>query len=172
MIPSGVEVIINGTTVRVKGPKGELTKDFNPAILISKEGSMLIVTPKNENKTTRALWGTVRQGLANMIQGVNQEFTKQLQIEGIGYRASVENKNLILNVGFTHPITIEAKPGISFKVEKNIVTVSGVDKDLVSMIAAQTRRVKPPEPYKGKGIRYVGERVRKKVGKKAVAATK
>jgi large subunit ribosomal protein L6 len=118
------------------------------------------------------MWGTARMHLANMVLGVTRNFIKQLQIEGIGYRAAVEGQNLVLNIGFTHPVIINAEKGIAFKVEKNIVTVTGYDKELVAKIAAQIRRVRPPEPYKGKGIRYVGEKVRKKVGKKAAAGAK
>jgi len=110
--------------------------------------------------------------LANMVQGVCAGFEKQLQIEGIGYRAAVEGKDLVLNIGFTHPVRIIAPADIAFKVEKNIVTVSGCDKETVGKIAAQVRRVRPPEPYKGKGIRYVGENVRRKAGKKAAGASK
>ncbi len=168
-IPAGVEISIDGARVRVKGPKGELARDFGAGVLVTKEDSLATVTPQNESKAARALWGTVRMHLANMIQGVTQEFTKQLQIEGIGYRAAVEGKNLVLNMGFTHPVTVGAEPGIVFKVDKNIIAVSGSDKELVSKIAAQIRRVRPPEPYKGKGIRYLGEKVRKKEGKKAAA---
>jgi large subunit ribosomal protein L6 len=168
-ILSGVDVVVDGSTVKVKGPKGELSRTFPSGVSIAKDNGELMVTPSNESKAARALWGTVRMHLANMVQGTSQGFEKQLQIEGIGYRAAVEGKNLVLNMGFTHPVTIEAEAGISFKVEKNIVTVIGFDKELVSKIAAQIHRVRPPEPYKGKGIRYVGEKVRKKVGKKAAS---
>jgi large subunit ribosomal protein L6 len=169
IIPSGVDVAINGANVTVKGPKGQLSRNFGPEVLITKETSTLTVNPANESKAARAMWGTARMHLANMVQGATQDFVKQLQIEGIGYRAAVEGKNLVLNMGFSHPVTIEAEQGIVFKVEKNIVNVSGYDKELVAKVAAQIHRVRPPEPYKGKGIRYVGEKVRKKVGKKAAA---
>jgi len=171
-IPAGVEVAVDGTRVSVKGPKGVLTRDFGQGVNIAKEGAELTVSPANQSKASRALWGTVRMHLANMVQGVVSGFEKQLQIEGIGYRAAVEGKKLILNMGFTHPVAMDPEAGIAFKVEKNIITVSGYDKELVSKIAAQIRRVRPPEPYKGKGIRYVGEKVRKKVGKKAAAGAK
>lgn len=172
MIPSGVSVTVDGMSVKVKGPKGELSRVFSSEVAISKEESVLSVAPRNESKAARALWGTVRMQLSNMVQGSTQDFNKQLQIEGIGYRANVEGKDLVLNMGFTHPVTIIAEPGITFKVEKNIVNVAGIDKEQVSKVAAQIHRVRPPEPYKGKGIRYVGEKVRKKVGKKAAAGAK
>ncbi|UMX47561.1 MAG: 50S ribosomal protein L6 [Candidatus Nealsonbacteria bacterium DGGOD1a] len=172
IIPSGVDVAIDGANITVKGPKGQLSRDFGSEVLITKEASVLTVNPANESKVARAMWGTVRMHLANMVQGVTQDFVKQLQIEGIGYRAAIEGKGLVLNMGFSHPVAINAEPGVVFKVEKNIISVSGCDKELVSKVAAQIRRVRPPEPYKGKGIRYVGEKVRKKVGKKAAAGAK
>jgi len=172
IIPDGVQVTIDGTQVKVKGPKGELARDFGTQVLVTKEDNTLTVSAQNETKAARALWGTYRMHLANMVKGVTEDFNKQLQIEGIGYRAAIEGKNLVLNMGFTHPVMIAAEPGITFKVEKNIVTVTGFDKELVAKIAAQIHRVRKPEPYKGKGIRYVGEKVRKKVGKKAAAGAK
>jgi len=170
IIPSGVSVAIDGADVRIKGPKGELSRNIGREVSVAEEGGLLAVSPKNESKAARAMWGTARMHLANMVQGVTQGFAKQLQIEGIGYRAAVDGQNLVLNMGFTHPVVVQALPGISFKVEKNIVTVAGYDKELVAKLAAQIRRVRPPEPYKGKGIRNVGEIVRRKVGKKAAAA--
>lgn len=172
IIPSGIDAVIDGNTVKIKGPKGELSRSFPVGVSITKEDGKLLVMPQNESKMARALWGTVRMHLANMVQGVSQGFEYKLQIEGIGYRAAVEGKDLVLNMGFTHPVKIVAEPGITFKVEKNIIIVSGFDKELVSKVAAQIHRVRPPEPYKGKGIRYVGEKVRKKVGKKAAAGAK
>ena len=169
IIPAGVNVSIDGGSVSVKGPKGELARTFGKDVVISNENGVMSVAAANDSKAARALWGTVRMHLDNMVRGVVTDFEKQLQVEGIGYRAAVEGKNLVLNMGYTHPVTIVAEPGIAFKVDKNIVTVSGYDKELVSKVAAQIRRVRPPEPYKGKGIRYVGEKVRKKVGKKAAA---
>lgn len=171
-IPAGVSAAVNGAEIKIKGPKGELCRDLGKEVSVVQEGQTLLVLPKNESKAARAMWGTARQHLANMILGAIQDFSKQLQIEGIGYRGAIEGKNLVLNVGFTHPVIIAAEPGIVFKIEKNIITVSGYDKELVAKTAAQIRRVRPPEPYKGKGIRYVGETVRKKVGKKAAAGAK
>jgi len=171
IIPAGVDVAIEGGRVSVKGPKGQLSREFDANVSITKEDGTLVVAVTNESKIARALWGTVRMHLANMVEGTVNNFNKQLQIEGIGYRAAVDGKNLVLNMGFTHPVTINSEEGISFKVEKNIITITGYDKELVAKLAAQIRRVRPPEPYKGKGIRYVGEVVRKKVGKKAAATS-
>lgn len=171
-IPAGVDVTIEGGKVMIKGPKGELARDFGSNVVIAKEGSEVVVSPKDGSKQARALWGAVRMHIANMVDGLTKGIEVKLQIEGIGYRATVEGKNLVLNVGFTHPVAIEAPAGINYKVEKNIVSVMGYDKELVTKLAAQIRRVRPPEPYKGKGIRYVGEVVRKKAGKKAAATAK
>lgn len=166
-IPAGVTIEVVPGEMRVKGAKGELSRSIDPRINVTVGDGTVSVSASNGEKTTRALWGTSRMHIANMVEGVSSGFTKKLQIEGIGYRASVDGTALVLQVGFTHPVKIEAEPGIAFKVEKNIVTVSGINKDTVSKVAAQVHRVRPPEPYKGKGIRYVGELVRKKVGKKA-----
>jgi len=172
IIPAGVDVVIEGGKVKIKGTKGELIRDFGSNVVIAKEDGVVVVSAKDGSKQARALWGTVRMHIANMVTGVVQGISSQLQIEGIGYRAAVDGGNLVLNVGFSHPVVINAEPGITYKVEKNIVTVTGYDIELVTKLAAQIRRVRPPEPYKGKGIRYVGEKMRKKVGKKAAAGAK
>jgi len=169
IIPSGVTVVIDGLNVKIKGAKGELSRSFPAVVSVVNDNGSLIVNPQNESKFARALWGTVRMHLSNMVEGVSAGFERKLQIEGIGYRASLEGVNLVLNMGFTNPVKIAAEPGITFKVEKNIVTVAGFDLELISKIAAEIHRVRKPEPYKGKGIRYVGEVVRKKVGKKAAS---
>ena len=168
LIPEGVEIKIERQKIIVKGPKGELSKEIRPEIKVETREGKIFVSPQKETKKTKALWGLTRALLANMIKGVTEGFEKKLEIEGIGFRASVEGEDLVLYVGFTHPIRIKALEGIKFSVEKNIITVSGADLEKVSQIAAKIRKVKPPEPYKGKGIRYVGEVVRRKVGKKAV----
>jgi len=132
-------------------------------------------TSSIETKKTKAFWGTTRALLANMIKGVKEGYERKLEIEGLGFKASVESgapENLILYVGFSHPVKIKAPKDIKFLVEKNVITVSGIDKELVGQIAAKIRKVKPPEPYKGKGIRYLGEQIRRKVGKRVVAAPK
>jgi len=168
LIPERVEIKIERQKIIVKGPKGELSKEIRPEIKVETREGKIFVSPQKETKKTKALWGLTRALLANMIKGVTEGFEKKLEIEGIGFRASVEGEDLVLYVGFTHPIRIKALEGIKFSVEKNIITVSGADLEKVSQIAAKIRKVKPPEPYKGKGIRYVGEVVRRKVGKKAV----
>ena len=170
LIPENVEVKIEGQKVMIKGPKGELSREIRPEIGIEVKENKVFVMPQIETKKTKALWGLTRALLANMIRGVTEGFEKKLEIEGIGFRASVEGEDLVLYVGFTHPIRIKAPEGIKFSVEKNIITVSGADLEKVSQIAAKIRKVKPPEPYKGKGIRYLGEVIRRKVGKKVVTA--
>jgi len=168
LIPEGVEVKIEGQRVIIKGPKGELQREIRPEIKVEIEDKKILVLPQIETKKTKALWGLTRALLANMVEGVTEGFEKKLEIKGIGFRASLEGEDLELYVGFTHSIRIKAPEGIKFSVEKNIITVSGADLEKVSQIAAKIRKVKPPEPYKGKGIRYLGEIVKRKVGKKAV----
>lgn len=170
-IPSGVQVQVEGKTVHAKGPKGTLSKEFFDEIGVRVEEDKISVEPltKNMNKKVKALWGTTRSLIANMIEGVSKGFEKKLEIEGVGYRASVEGKDLVLNVGFTHPVKIEAPEGISFAVEKNVVLVSGIEKETVGQVAASVRKVRPPEPYKGTGIRYQGEYIRRKAGKRVGA---
>ena len=170
IIPENVEVKIDNQKVMVKGPKGELSKDFLSEIKIELKDGKIFVLPEFQTKKTKALWGTTNVLISNMIKGVVDGFEKKLEIIGIGFRASVENDELLLNVGFSHPVKLKAMPGIKFLVEKNIITVLGNDKELVGQAAAIIKRIKPPEPYKGKGIRYLGEIVKRKVGKKAVAS--
>ena len=165
VIPAGVTVTINGTDVTAKGPKGEVTIPVHPVIGVAVEGNELICTIARDTKKSAALWGTMRAILANAVNGVHEGFKKQLELQGVGYRASMQGKNLQLLVGYSHPVIIEAPEGITFSVEKEIVTVEGFDAYEVGQIAANIRKVRPPEPYKGKGIRYVGEHVRRKVGK-------
>ncbi len=167
-ILEGFQVKIEDQKVIIRGPKGELSKEIPQEIKIEIKNNKIFVIPKIETKRTKSLWGLTWALLFNMIKGINDGYEKKLQIEGLGYRVSLEGQNLILQVGFTHPVKIESPEGIKFSVEKNIITVSGIDKELVGQIAAKIRKVRPPEPYKGKGIRYLGEIVRKKMGKKAV----
>ena len=169
-IPSEVEVKLDMDLLIVKGPKGELKIKIHPNIKIEIKDKVITVQPKMLNKKTGALWGTFRSLVDNMIQGVIKGFEKKLEIQGVGYRASLEKNKLTLNLGFSHLIEIEAPEGISFNVEKNIITISGINKQLVGQIAANIRAKRKPEPYKGKGIRYQGELVRRKAGKKAVAS--
>ena len=171
-IPPGVEVKIEGNKVMVKGPKGELSREFRPEIGFEIKEGKVFVFPKIETKITKALWGTYRQLIFNMIEGVTKGYEKKLEIEGLGYRASMEGENLVLRVGYSHPVTVTPPKGIKISVEKNIITVSGIDKELVGQIAANIKKVKPAEPYKGKGIKYLGEKIRRKVGKKTTAAAK
>ncbi len=167
LIPAGVETKIQEWKVIVKGPKGELSREIRPEIKIEIKEGKIFVAPEINTKETKALWGLTRALIANMIKGVTEGYEKKLQLEGLGYRASLEKEDLVLQVGFTHPVKIKTPKGIKFLVEKNIITVSGIDKELVGQITAKIRKVCPTEPYKGKGIRYVGEVIRKKAGKKA-----
>jgi len=167
-IPAGVEVKIEGNKVIVKGPKGELSREIRPEIKIEVSNNQILVSSQIETKQTKALWGLTRALVANMAKGVAEGFRKQLEIQGIGFRAVVEGEDLVLYVGYSHPVKVKAPMGVQFSVEKNIITVSGFDLEAVSQTASRIRKAKPPEPYKGKGIRYVGEYVRKKLGKKAV----
>jgi len=182
LIPENVEVKIEGQKVIVKGPKGELcleirpeikaeVKDYCPPTTLPPKGRAprkIFLWPQIETKKTKALWGLTRASLANLMEGVTKGYEKKLEIEGLGYKAYLEGSNLVLEVGFSHPVKIKVPEGIKFSVEKNIITVSGVNKESVGQISAKIRKVKPPEPYKGMGIKYLGEIIRKKVGKKAV----
>ena len=175
-VPEGVEVSIEklkegGYEVKVKGPKGELVRKTHPVIVIEKEDNKISFKPVYaKNKQAMAMWGTERSLLANMIEGVKEGFSKQLEIQGIGYKAELKDKELVLSLGFSHPVIYKIPDDIEIKVEKNIITISGIDKQKVGKVAAEIRAFKKPEPYKGKGIRYVGEVIRRKAGKKAVGA--
>ena len=169
-IPQGVEVKVNANKVVIKGPKGELQKEVRPEIGVEAKEGKIFVSFNIKTKKTKAFWGLTRALLQNLIKGVNEGYEKKLGIEGLGFRALLEGDDLVLYVGLSHPIKVKAPQGINFLVEKNIITVSGIDKEIVSQTAAKIRKIKPPEPYKGKGIRYVGEVIRRKVGKKVVTA--
>ncbi|MCE3235369.1 MAG: ribosomal protein [Vampirovibrio sp.] len=169
-IPDKVEVTLketsNGTEVTVKGPKGTLSRTFRPEIIISQEGNILTVSRKDESRLARSLHGLSRTLLNNMVLGVSQGFTRNLEIVGVGYRAQVQGNKLVLALGYSHPVEIEAPANISFAVEANTkLQVSGLDKEVVGQIAALIRSKRPPEPYKGKGVKYAGERIRRKAGK-------
>jgi large subunit ribosomal protein L6 len=166
-IPGGVQVDVNGTTVRVKGPKGELQRMFSSLLAIKMENNQLEITRKTEDAAERALHGTTRAVLANMIHGVSKGHQTVLEVEGVGYRAEMEGKVLALFVGYSHPVKIDPPAGISFEVDTKTrqIKVMGFDKELVGQIASNIRSVRPPEPYHGKGIRYQGERIRRKAGK-------
>jgi large subunit ribosomal protein L6 len=165
-IPSGVTVTVNGNTVTVKGPKGELTRTFHPDMTIKVEDNVITVTRPSDEKRHRALHGTTRSLLANMIEGVSKGYEKALELVGVGYRAAKQGKKLVLNVGFSHPVEIEPEEGLEIEVPSQTkIVVKGADKQRVGELAANIRAVRPPEPYKGKGIRYEGEVVRLKEGK-------
>lgn len=169
-ISKGVEVKIEDNVVIVKGPKGELQKKIRPEIKVEIKENEILVSPEKETKKTNAFWGLTRTLIFNMIKGVTEGYEKKLEIQGVGYKANLEGEDLVLQVGFSHPVKIDKVEGIKFEVEKNIITISGIDKELVGQIAAKIRKVRKPEPYKGKGIRYLGEEVRRKPGKKVVTA--
>jgi large subunit ribosomal protein L6 len=166
-IPQGVTVDVQKNSVLVKGPKGEISRSFDPAMQIDLEDGTLVVERPTDHRRHRSLHGLTRALLNNMVVGVSEGFSRRLEIQGVGYRAEMQGKNLVLNVGYSHPVVIEPPDGISFQIEKGYreISVLGVDKEMVGEIAARIRRVRPPEPYKGKGIRYQGEYVRRKAGK-------
>jgi len=166
-LPKGVSIDIDGSTVGVKGPKGELTRTLHPEMNISLEDGVLSVTRPSDDRQHRSLHGLTRALLNNMVTGVSDGFTKVLLIEGVGYRAEMSGQRLVLYVGYSHPVYFEPDNGISFAVEERgrKVTIIGIDKEYVGEIAARVRKQRPPEPYKGKGIRYEGEIVRRKAGK-------
>lgn len=169
-IPEGVEVKIEGdnkSKLIVKGPKGELKRGIRPEVKVEVKEGKILVTPQRETKRTKAFWGLTRSLIFNIIRGVTEGYEKKLEIQGVGYKANLEGEDLVLEVGFSHPVKIKKPKEINFSVEKNIITVSGIDKQLVGQVAAKIRKVRKPEPYKGKGIRYLGEQVRRKPGKKA-----
>jgi large subunit ribosomal protein L6 len=165
-IPSGITVTQDKTLLVVKGPKGELSLKTKRTVGIEVTDGSIIVTRKAEHKRARAMHGTTRNLIHNMIKGVSEGFQKDLKLVGVGYRVKLEGKNLNLSLGLSHPVKVEAVAGIEFKVEgQNKLSVIGIDKQLVGQIAANIRRIRPPEPYKGKGIRYTDERIIKKAGK-------
>ncbi len=183
LIPAGVEIKIKDQQVIVRGPGGELFREIRPEIKIKIEDEKIIVFPGKEiklkgtiqdvfDKKTKSFWGLTRALIANMIKGVTEGYVKELQLEGIGYRALVEEDDLTLQIGFSHPVKVVVPEGIKFLVKKNIIVISGINKELVGQTAAKIRKIRPPEPYKGKGIRYVGEIIRRKAGKRAATTAK
>jgi large subunit ribosomal protein L6 len=172
----GVEIKIENPTAKsqkliVKGPKGELSLVICPEVRVETKDGNLFVYPQIESKKTNALWGLTRALVANMILGVTQGYEKKLEIEGVGYGAQIKGEELELKVGYINTLKVKAPQGIKFTVEKNVISVSGIDKELVGQIAAKIRKLKPAEPYKGKGIKYFGEIIRRKVGKRVAATT-
>jgi large subunit ribosomal protein L6 len=165
-IPAGVEVKIDGSVVTVKGPKGTLTQSFSPAMNIAVEGAEIIVTRPNDDKENRSLHGLTRTLLENMVVGVTEGFKKELEVQGVGYRVQKQGSNLVMNLGFSHQVIVSENADIKIDVPNpNSIVISGIDKQKVGQFAAEVREKRPPEPYKGKGIRYAGEYVRRKEGK-------
>lgn len=167
-IPEKTEVIVSGDMLLVKGPLGELSRRLHPEVSVSIEDGAVIVSPQNKTLFAQALWGTYASHVINMLQGVNQPFEKRLLVQGIGYKSDLSGNKIVLAVGFSHKVELYIPEGLKVTSEKNVITVSGADKELVGQFAAKIRAVKKPEPYKGKGIRYEGEQVRQKQGKKSV----
>jgi len=166
LIPEGVTVKIDGRRVMVEGPKGELSQEFSPALKIGLEANRVLVSPRLESENVRSLWGVTRTLIANMIEGVTQGFAKTLKLVGTGYRAKTEGEKLVMSLGFSHPVVVEPHVGIKFETpDQETIEILGIDKALVGQTAASIRNIRPPEPYKGKGIRYQDETVRKKAGK-------
>lgn len=164
-IPDKVEVKLNGNTVEVKGPKGQLSYTFHKEVKIEKADKALNVTPANESASARALWGMSRTLLGNMVTGVTTGFVKSLEFTGVGYKAAVSGSTLTLNLGYSHPIDYKLPQGIEAKVNKNVIEFHGSDKELVGFVAAQVRSFREPEPYKGKGLKYTTETLIRKAGK-------
>lgn len=178
VVPAGVQITMDDHTVTVKGPKGELSQSFHPDIEIKLEDGQLLVERPSDEREHRALHGLTRALIANMVEGVTKGFERILEIRGVGFRAAVEGSKLVMQIGFSHPVEVEPKDGISFEVGQDtgtrmpFVVIRGINKQVVGQQAAEIRRVKPPEPYKGKGIRYRGEQVRRKAGKQGKAGAK
>lgn len=170
-LPAGVTVSVGDTEITVKGPKGTLTRRYSRDFAVSTEGNSISVKPVGPiRKDTSKHWGSLRSHLANMILGVSSGFERKLEFEGIGYRAEVSGKELMLSVGFTQPVRLTVPEGLNVSVAKNTITVSGIDKEKVGQFAAAIRKVRPPEPYKGTGIKYSDEVIRRKAGKKLAGA--
>lgn len=167
-IPTGVEISHADGILTVKGPKGTLSQPVRPIISVVLENNTVAVVPTKETIEARALWGTYAALIHNMITGVTEGFKKVLEIEGVGYRAEAQGQKLTMSLGFSHPVILQVPEGLSAVVEKNVMTISGIDKHAVGQFAANIRKVREPEPYKGKGIRYQGEHIIRKQGKKAV----
>jgi large subunit ribosomal protein L6 len=167
-VPSGVDVTISGNHVQVKGPKGSLERDLPGAITIRQDGDTLVVERPDDERKNRALHGLSRTLVNNMVIGVTDGFTTELEIQGVGYRATLQGRDLDLALGFSHPVSVTAPEGITFEVPSPTrIAVKGIDKEAVGQAAANIRKIRKPEPYKGKGVRYLGERVQRKAGKAA-----
>jgi large subunit ribosomal protein L6 len=171
-LPKDVKLDVDGLTVKVKGPKGELSRTFVAPIAIERTADGLSVTRPSDAPAVRALHGTTRALIQNMVTGVSQGFSKVLVVEGVGYRAEMKGQQLVMALGYSHPVPVDPPPGISFVVDEKAktITITGIDKELVGQVAADIRGWRPPEPYKGKGLRYAGEKIRRKAGKAGKAA--
>jgi large subunit ribosomal protein L6 len=165
VIADKVDVVIDGSKVSVKGPKGSLDYTFTNNVKIEKKDKEIIVTPVDNSKLSRSLWGTTRSVINNMVAGVSEGFTKGLEFNGVGYKALVNGRVITLNLGYSHPIDYELPEGVDAKVTKNVIEISGCNKELVGFVAAKIRSFRPPEPYKGKGVKYVDEVIIRKAGK-------
>lgn len=168
VLPQGVEATYASGVFTVKGPKGTLSRPMTDDVTITVTPEGVTLTPARETKLAQALWGTYAAHIKNMIEGVTQGFTKVLQVEGVGYRGEVKGQNLVMQLGFSHPVSFAIPEGVTVTAEKGIFTIAGIDKEVVGQFAANVRAKKKPEPYKGKGIRYQGEYIIRKQGKKAV----
>jgi large subunit ribosomal protein L6 len=166
-VPTGVQINVQGSDVHVKGPKGEMKRTFSPLLGIALENGELVITRKSDHPRERALHGTTRAVIANMVHGVSSGFERVLEVQGVGYRAELQGKDLALFVGYSHPVKMTPPDGISFEVDQKTrqVKVLGYDREVVGQTASEIRRIRPPEPYHGKGIRYLGEKIRRKAGK-------
>ena len=174
VIPKTVTLAMDGQVLKVSGPKGELSLEIprGLSLAISEEGVLVVPAKKEASGKPKAVWGLYRALIANMVEGVEKGFEKKLEIEGVGFKAAVQGDELVMNLGFVNPVKIKKPEGITFVVEKNLITVSGINKQAVGQISAEIRATKKAEPYKGKGIKYQGERIRRKEGKKVVATKK
>jgi len=177
-IPAGVLVRIEGPGTRqggqkvtVQGPKGELSRDFRPEVSLEQKENSVVVGLRSDSKLGRSLWGLTRTLISNMIQGVTYGYEKRLEIEGVGYRAELQGDVLVLSLGFSHPVNMKVPEHMTVALDKNVIIITGIDKEQVGQFASRIRKVRPPEPYKGKGIHYTGEVIRRKLGKKAATST-
>lgn len=168
MIPTGTQVTVDGSHIVVKGPLGELQRTFRNEVAINMTDNVLTFQPLSDTPLANAMWGTVASHVKNMVDGVNTKFQKVLVVEGVGFRSDVKGSQLVLNIGFSHPVEIDIPADLEVTAEKNVITISGIDKELVGTFAASVRNKKKPEPYKGKGIKYQGEIIKRKQGKKSV----
>ena len=169
-VPSAVEVQLNGASLKIKGPKGELQREFHPSMKIEKDDAVLKVLRPNDEPKNKALHGLTRTLINNMVLGVSEGFSKTLSVIGVGYKVELKGKDLLLQLGYSHPVSYPAPNGIQFEVDskQNLIIIKGVDKQKVGQVSAEIRSLRPPEPYKGKGVQYQNERIRRKAGKAAV----